>query len=662
MNRASRAGLSFANATVVVLGGWLRLRELSWTRFTSDQANFLGALRNLVRYGHWPTLGPDIGPGFWQWGHLGPPHFYLAAPAFWLADGLPEAVVAFLALLHVGALALVIRTAERFVGRGTGALAGLLFAVAPYPVFVAREMVNFAFVPPVAALLVLATLEAAAAGRMAWLAAALPSVAFLVQVHASSWALAPLPLFALAGARGRWRQALAWSVVGCGLSAVVLGPYLWGQLHDGFRDLGLFLRAAMGGQARAPEVPFPNLDGIRFALHTLDALPHDPYVPVPGEGIVGALMPALVALGAAAALTRVRHLRAGGERRREALASLPLAYAFLAAPLLLTRFGHELYHRHVIASAPVAAVLVTIAIETVARRGAAARGAAAAVVLALAAALGAHTWRFQEAVVDGRWLAGGLPLATQTSLARALTVDAGLRWDSNERLRMPGLDDSRYGVRYLIEEYAPRTVSELAHPPRPSLVFTVVDRRWLGGAAVDDAHAPRVVDGPFPVLAAHTSALREPFELRVGDSVPLRTGLPWSGRTTAEEAGLRAGRSLSSSSAPSTWIVTTNGCVDEVRLGERRVHSSTCAGAPASHPWPRSEGFVLPAISGTLRVAVRHRGAALWIDASELPFAPAIDPSAPAAAARWGDVPIHRPESMTGGTPETSTDERRFLR
>lgn len=646
---------------MILIGGWFRLRELSWTRFTSDQANFLGALRNLVRFGRWPTLGPDIGPGFWQWGHLGPPHFYLAAPAFWVADGLPEAVVAFLALLHVGALALVMRTAERFVARGSGPLAGLLFAVAPYPVFVARELVNFAFVPPVVALLVLATLEAAA-GRLRWLAVALPSVAFLVQVHASSWALAPLPLAALGGVRGRWRALAGWTCAGTALATLVLGPYLWGQIHDGFHDLALFVRAATGGQAQAPEVPFPNLDGLRFALHSLDALPHDPYVAAPGAPLVATLVAALVALGALAALAKALPRNAGGRGSGEALAGLVSVYAFGAAPALLTRFGHELYHRHVIASAPVAALLAATAIASLDRCGAAVRGAAIAATVLLAAALGTHTWRYQEAVVEGRWLAGGLPLASQTTLAHTLSAGAALRWDSSERLKMPGLDDSRYGVRYLIEEFAARTVSELAHPPRPSLSFTVVDERWLVGTAVDPSRAPRLVDGRYPVFAARASALGEPFELRLGEAAPWRTGLPWSGRTAVERAELRTVRAIASSRSFSTWIVTTNGCVDGVWIDERRIHPSSCAGGPASHPWPRAEGFVLPALSGTLRVAVRHRGPELWLDASELPFAPVTDPSAPAAAARWGDIPIHRPEPTTSGTPTTSTDERRYLR
>jgi len=648
---------------ILVAGGWLRLREISWTRFTADQANVLGAVRNLVRYGRWPTLGPDVGPGFWQWGHLGPPHFYLIAPAFWASGGLPEACVAFLALLHVLGIACVIRAGNRFIAPGAGLGAGLLLAVAPYPVFVARELVNFAFVPPVVALMTLATLEAAVAGRMAWLAIALPCAAFLVQVHASTWALVPLPAFALLGVRRRWgRLALGLALGGAG-AIVVLGPYLWGQTRTHFADFRLFVQAATGGQAAAPEVPFPNLDGLRFAVHILDAMPHDPYRSVPGEALASTLMMLLVVGGALSAAVAVARAARARRVSIESVTSLVLLAGFFAVPALLTRFGHELYHRHVVGASPFAALLAALAVRSVTELlPPSIRLVPAVAVIALGAALGWRTLDYQEAVVAEHRIAGGIPLVDQARLARALTVEGALRWNSAERLRMPGLDDSRYGVRYLIEDYAARTVSEPSGPMRPRMAFTVIDRGTVRPGSAPTNALILNAWGRYEIAAAPSPILRQGVAIQLAGSAPIATGLPWSARTTAERAELVLSGARTHSAAPETWIVTSNGCVDGIWLGETRVHASRCAGAPASLPWPRAEGFVLPPVSDTLRLTLLHRGGEFWVDLSELPFVPATDPNAPAALARWGEIPIHRPDSTPSTPASDAPAEPRYLR
>ncbi len=662
----ARARDLFPTAAVLILGGWLRLRELSWTRFTSDQANFLGAIRDLVRYGRWPLLGPDIGPGFWQWGHLGPAHFYLSAPAFWVSDGLPEAIVAFVALLHVAGLVCVIRAGRRFVSPAAGWIAGVLLAVAPYPVFVARELVNFSFVPPVVALLVLATLEAAVARRLVWLAVALPCVAFLVQVHASTWALAPLPLLALAGVRGRWRAFTIGCLGGVVLTLAVLGPYLWGQIPSGFHDLKLFLHAATSSPAVDAEVPFPNLAGVTFAFDALHALPHDPYVPMLGDSVTAIVARGLVAAGVLVATIAVL----GALRRRrldaDAIRDVVLLSSFLVVPLALLRFRHELYHRHVIAAAPVAALLAARALVWADRRVPSLRPVLAAGLAVLGAALGWHTLAYQRAVVAESRIAGGIPLAAQRELAGVLGVGGALRWDSSERLRMPGEEDSRFGLRYLLEELVPRTVSERARATAPRAWFTVAERRDWATAGMLHPDLAWLAGGAYPVAVTRSPLPRDAVSIRTGGGAALRTSLPWSGSSDASTAEVTVHPAVAAAvrQRESVWLLTTNGCVDGVWLDQRRVHASHCGGSAASLPWPRAEGFVLPEGSGTLRVALRHGAPTLWIDLCELPFAPPENPAAPAAEFRWAGIPIHRPDSRDSDAAQSSAtaDSPRFLR
>lgn len=285
-------------------------------------------------------------------------------------------------------------------------------------------------------------------------------------------------------------------------------------------------------------------------------------------------------------------------------------------------------------------------------------------IAGLAIALTARTLAHQRAVVTEHRIAGGIPLAVQEELAHALSVAGGLRWDSSERLRMPGQDDSRFGLRYLLEELAPRTVSDRARAVAPRSWFTVAERHSWDAAGPLAPDLAWLASGPYPVAVTRSPIPRDAVELRTGDAAAIRTALPWSGTSAAATAEITAhpARPADAVAKESIWLVTTNGCVDGVWADGTRIHASHCTGSAASHPWPRAEGFVLPVPSGTIRVALRHGGPGLWIDLCELPFAPPPRPAAPAAAIEWAGITIHRPDAASTEPPLGGGPAARFLR
>lgn len=650
-SRLERVGLPIA---VVLLAAWLRLTELGLTRFTADQANLLGTLRRFVRFGEWPTLGPDIGPGLYGWGRLGPIHFYLSAPAFALSGGSPRAVIGCLAALHVVAVALTIRAGARFLGPRVGWLAGLLLAVAPYPVFISRELVNFAFLPPIAALLLLALLEVGSAGRRWWIAVALPCAAAAVQLHATAWAYVPLVGLALFADRRHLRRYLRPLALGALLSALVLAPYVYGLAAQGFTDLSRFLEAASSRGAEASAGAGHaglNPEAIRLAFGLVDMMPHPPEIPGVLAGPTRTATPLAIALGFALLVAPVVRscvtrgtvaTRPGPEGAPAWHTPLLISAWFAIPPLMLTAFRDEIYLRHLVVLYPVPALLAALPFATAStaltrRRAPRAAAGIMAVGVVLAALLALHTLRYRSAVRDGHWIAAGMPLVDQEIFADFLVDEEGFSWESYRTLHLPGLGDSRYGLRYLIEERtdptAPRrdavdppqfVLSHAAQQPRCEPLSTLTALLSVGPLQLT-SHATAVVTGSLV------------YELPDGRRFP---EIPFD--TESEPGTARFEASLDPRGGETgTWVVVTNGCIDEVRFAGQELYRGDCAWHPVGEPWPVSHGFALPPGAGSLEIAVLVPAGRVHLDGYELPYRVRPDPRAPGAPFPWGTITLH---------------------
>ena len=116
-----------AFGAILVLAAWLRLGDLAVRgTWDADQGHDMLVLRGLVLDGQLPLLGPPTSIGDFHHGVL---YYLLLAPAAFLSRADPVAVMGFIALCGVAAVAVTGWLARSIAGPVAGILAALLLAV-----------------------------------------------------------------------------------------------------------------------------------------------------------------------------------------------------------------------------------------------------------------------------------------------------------------------------------------------------------------------------------------------------------------------------------------------------------------------------------------------------------------------------------------------------
>lgn len=196
---------------LLVLAGLPRLMELDSIPFGPTEAYILSQAEMLVRSFALANL-PDKAPLL---------AIFLAIPVAINRD--PRWAAAFIALLHIGAIALFYTVLRRYWGRRLAILVGLLLATLPWAISPARSLAPEGLLLPLA-LLVLSALLSGIEGHNPWAWVVAPFAAGLA-FFASPWGLV-LPVILVVTALFYWRR-IRWGYValGCVLLAMAVGPY-----------------------------------------------------------------------------------------------------------------------------------------------------------------------------------------------------------------------------------------------------------------------------------------------------------------------------------------------------------------------------------------------------------------------------------------------------
>ena len=221
------------------LAGWLRLRDLDLVEFKLDEATAVNLARRLLD-GDFLTVGLRSSVGAYN-----PPLFvYLTAVPLALRDD-PLAATAFVGVLAVAAVILTyIVLRPRF-----GALAALgaaaLFATAPWAVLYGRKLWGQSVLPVVAVAFLwsMFTVLERPRSRAVVFIPILLCLAF--QLNFSALALViPATVLLLYRAREVHWPAFA---LGVGVAVLLLAPWLYHQVTNGFADVSTLLSGAPDG-------------------------------------------------------------------------------------------------------------------------------------------------------------------------------------------------------------------------------------------------------------------------------------------------------------------------------------------------------------------------------------------------------------------------------
>lgn len=239
--RAWRDALSWLAAweiyPIIALAAFLRFYQLSMTQFDGDQATLYNLPREAVLHGLIPVTANLTSIGM-----MNPAGYvYLLLPfASFTAN--PMAAVLFTAFLNVAAVLLTYIFTRRYFGRLAGTVAALLFATSFQAVQYSRFIWQPNLLPFFTLLFMLALFRGAVERRPGWLMAALPLLAFMLQLHATPiYMVIPLALaFLLAYKTVRWRDLL----IGLLLSLLIFAPYMLWEAPTHFADIPILLGAS----------------------------------------------------------------------------------------------------------------------------------------------------------------------------------------------------------------------------------------------------------------------------------------------------------------------------------------------------------------------------------------------------------------------------------
>ena len=258
VERASRIGLQdvLCLVGILVLAVATRLPGLALRgQWDADQGNELLVLLHWVRDGQVPLLGPSTFAGTFHHGAL---YYYLLAPAAFLTDVDPHAIVLddHAARARDGRGDLGARLAVG--GRWTGHVAGVLAAASPALVLGSTFIWNPNPVPLGAALALLGAVLAWTRYSARWWLLAAVGCMVAMQLHVSGGLLVP-PLLARVGPgpraaadRGARHRSCSRASVAAAIVAAGYLPLLVHELETGFTETqGLvgYLRGGMGAGA-----------------------------------------------------------------------------------------------------------------------------------------------------------------------------------------------------------------------------------------------------------------------------------------------------------------------------------------------------------------------------------------------------------------------------
>lgn len=215
--------------------------------FDGDQGHDMLVLLRLVRDGVVPLLGPPTSIGDI---HHGAAYYGLLAPAAAISGADPVAVVTWIAVLGIAAVAATWWLGRLVGGPLVGLVAGLLLAVSPAAIDESIFIWNPNPIPLFAALALGAAWRARTGGRARWWAAALASAGMVAQLHVLGSLLLPV---VVALAVGRIRAGGPAGPVVRGLAAGLLAvallfvPLLIHELGSDFSETRRALAYLAGG-------------------------------------------------------------------------------------------------------------------------------------------------------------------------------------------------------------------------------------------------------------------------------------------------------------------------------------------------------------------------------------------------------------------------------
>lgn len=605
--QAPPAGVPVAKLALLVallVAAVVRLARLDLAPFCVDQVSVLRMVEGILDGRHFPRRGPDIGPGLFEWGTLGPLEYYVMTPLVAITRPLAGPVrgplIAFV-LLGLTSFPSLFRLGERHLGRGVGAIACLLYATSPYPFFLSRELMDHSFLAPVVPLFFLALAEVLESRSLGWAVVACASLAAAMQFHITTIVFFPILVAVLAGARLAPRAWLAGLLAG----AAIYTPFLHAQITEGFPDLRAMLSVATGDSVGvAPERAGATVLALLHQI--LYRTGQTPDIDTPRwVHQVGAATSALVALGVLLAAAGAVRGALGAKHERARAAKLAVIAAWLVAPVaFLWTQRSEVYARHLAVVYPAPQLLAALAVGWLAfgagwralgRAERVARVPLAVVSLAIASAAAASgCWtihRFQQAVETGFLVAGKLALGPEQSIADALARH-GVLPSAFDQVALAGGGQELEGIYYMLERATPRTADAATRPAAPPNRFLVVaptdvlddavlhfleSLGWRGGLALFEHRRS---------LAPETiRVFRDGERVERQDLTSYGSGEPGSIRVEGTVTKHDGERIL--------LVLDTHVCIERVTVADVVAYQADCAGAPAL-PWPVRSGFEVP--------------------------------------------------------------------
>jgi hypothetical protein len=370
---------------LVVLALAVRFVDLP-TRGTweSDQGHDLLVLRALVVDGAVPLLGPPTSIGDIHHGAL---YYYLLAPAAFVLGAEPVAIVGWIALLGVGAVAATWWLGRMVGGPLVGAIAGLILAVSATSIEASTFVWNPNPIGLASAVAYAAAWRARATGRAGWWLVAAVGTAVTLQLHVLGAVMAPaLAAFFLAdwrAAGGPERRQLARvGLASVAIVALSFAPLVVHELGHDFGETRNAIAYLIGGR-----------DGGGPGLPSLVVIALLRVVAWPLTGLVTDAPAAAILAVVALAVVAAWRAWVGDPAERRAVRWLGLtlawsvvALAVLAPDLAAVIPGLPNDHYHAFAD-PAVAVLAALGIAGLARgRATGEAGVAAAEGVAAAAA------------------------------------------------------------------------------------------------------------------------------------------------------------------------------------------------------------------------------------------------------------------------------------